>query len=57
MGDTLWTRTYGGVNDDYCRDIAVTDSGYILVGEKNFNLPFKPDIWIMKFNNSGDRVG
>jgi PKD repeat protein len=34
LGDTLWTRTYGGEGDEYCWDMDRTDDGgYILAGE------------------------
>jgi hypothetical protein len=33
LGDTLWTKTYGGTADDYGRSVQqTTDSGYIVVG-------------------------
>lgn len=32
QGDTLWTRTHGGVNDDVGMFIAETDYGYIYTG-------------------------
>lgn len=33
-GDTLWTKTYGGTNDDNAYDIQLTnDGGFIIAGE------------------------
>jgi hypothetical protein len=55
LGDTLWTKTFGGVNDDICWSIAVVDYSYILVGEKNA-IPFHPDIWIIKTDLSGTQL-
>ncbi|MBK7377902.1 MAG: hypothetical protein IPJ03_02680 [Ignavibacteriales bacterium] len=33
-GDTLWTKTFGGVNDDFCLGLDIIDNGYILAGGK-----------------------
>lgn len=42
FGDTLWTRTYGGANDDYASTIQKTiDNGYIIGGNtKSFGATF-----------------
>lgn len=33
LGDTLWTRTYGGIKNDYANSVQqTTDGGYILAG-------------------------
>ena len=33
MGDTLWTRAYGGNHDDIAKSVALTyDGGYIIAG-------------------------
>jgi len=31
-GDTLWTETYGGVNDDRAYSVIVVDDGYVVTG-------------------------
>lgn len=37
IGDTLWTRTYGGEYPDYCRSLQqTTDGGYIMTGIGGF---------------------
>lgn len=48
-GDTLWTKTFGGVEDDYCYAVAATaDGGYVL-GGGTFNLtPEKADFILRK---------
>jgi type IX secretion system substrate protein len=55
MGDTLWTKTYGGSEYDYCYDVEQTsDGGYILFGE---TYSFHPTFWyslIVKINSFGD---
>ena len=36
QGDTLWTRTYGGIKDDYANTVQqTTDGGFILAGYTN----------------------
>jgi len=56
--DTLWSRTYGGVEDDICYDMKKTsDGGYILVGEtKSFGSGSFSDIYIVKTDESGDSM-
>ncbi len=42
-GDTLWTKTFGGPEDDFCYSVATTaDDGYVLVGN-SFNHAPNPD--------------
>lgn len=48
--DTLWTATYGGVEDDYGFDVAPTsDGGFILTGE-TYSRPLAglSDVWLVK---------
>ncbi len=56
-GDTLWTRTYGGTNDDYGYSVQQTsDSGYIVAG---FTYSFGAgldDMYLIKTNSSGDTL-
>lgn len=53
-GDTLWTRTYGGIGDDYCGDIIETsDSGYALVGYTTSYSNGQTDIWLVKIDSDG----
>jgi hypothetical protein len=56
IGDTLWTKTFGEVNDDFCLSLDITDDGYILAGKKNSNLPFHPDMWIIKTDQLGNQI-
>ena len=50
LGDTLWTKTFGGANDDRCWSLEVVDDGYVLAGEKNYH----PDVWIIKTDPNGN---
>src|SRR4030095_6638018 len=49
FGDTLWTKTYGGIDDEQCYSIQQTsDGGYIICGTKS-NTQFSiMDIYVIK---------
>jgi len=55
LGDTLWTRTYGGANDDVGWSVAQTrDGGYYIAGETySFGAGFN-DLYIIKTDASGN---
>jgi hypothetical protein len=57
MGDTLWTKTYGGTYDDYVNAVQqTTDGGYIVAG---FTYEFgagSSDIYIIKTNANGNTL-
>ncbi len=56
-GDTMWTRTYGGGNDDRGRSIRQTaDGGYIITGYTCSFGAGEYDVWLIKTNASGDTV-
>lgn len=39
-GDTLWTKTFGGPEDDFCYSVATTaDDGYVLAGNSYSHVP------------------
>ncbi len=47
-GDTLWTRTWGGVEDDFCYAVATTpNDGYVLAGGTFNNSAGKSDFVIV----------
>ncbi len=56
-GDTLWTRTYGGSQDDYSYSVQQTaDGGYVIGGQsESFGLG-DDDMYILKTNASGDTL-
>jgi hypothetical protein len=55
-GDTLWTRTFGGSDDDVGYSVQqTTDGGYIIVGY-TFSLYTERDIWLIKTDGGGDSV-
>ena len=57
LGDTLWTKTFGGTDDDFGRSVQQTpDSGYIVVGwTKSFGEGLE-DVYLIKTNSFGDSI-
>jgi hypothetical protein len=59
-GDSLWSRVFGGREDDKCHSVMQTsDGGYILAGEtSSFDTqwPYRPDFWIIKTDANGDSL-
>ncbi|UCG31058.1 MAG: hypothetical protein JSV53_04060 [candidate division WOR-3 bacterium] len=57
LGDTLWTRTYGGSNEDraYCAR-QTSDGGYIVVGQTYSSSITGYDIRVVKTDSVGDTV-
>ncbi len=55
VGDTLWTRTFGGAMSAVGYDIQQTaDSGYIITGQANFSGTDTSDVLLIKTNSAGD---
>ena len=53
-GDTLWTRTYGGTNQDFSNFVRQTlDGGYIIAGGTNTFGAGNYDFYLIKTNASG----
>ncbi|UCC79674.1 MAG: T9SS type A sorting domain-containing protein [Candidatus Zixiibacteriota bacterium] len=54
--DILWTRTYGGTDNDYAYDLKQTsDGGYILAGSGTFGAGWW-DIYLIKTDANGDTI-
>jgi hypothetical protein len=52
-GDTLWTRTYGGTNDDQGYSVQQTsDGGYVIAGVTQSFGAGNYDVWLIKTNAS-----
>lgn len=57
-GDTIWTKTYGGIEADYGKNIIATSDGNILISGKteSFGAGTFGDLYLIKINNSGDTI-
>jgi len=56
-GDTLWTRTYGGSDDEEGYSVwQTTDGGYVITGYTNSFGEGDDDVWIIKTNGNGDTL-
>ena len=57
LGDTLWTKTYGGTDFDVGWSVQQTpDGGYIIAGGTESFGAGASDVWLIKTNSSGDTV-
>jgi hypothetical protein len=55
LGDTLWTRTFGGAGNDYALSVQQTlDGGYILAGWTELSSPNYIDVYIVKIDSLGE---
>jgi len=57
-GDTLWTTTYGGQEDDYGRNIIETSDGNLLISAKtgNSGAGTYGDLYLLKIDFHGDTL-
>ena len=57
IGDTIWTRTFGGVNVDDANDVKQTsDGGFIIAGYTQSFGAGHDDVYLIKCNASGDTM-
>jgi hypothetical protein len=57
LGDTLWTRTYGGTGNDYGYSLDQTgDGGYIIAGSTDSYGAGQQDVFLVKTNAAGDTL-
>jgi hypothetical protein len=57
LGDTLWTRSYGGAGDDAGEYVQQTnDKGYILIGSTNSFGAGGYDVYLIKTDSLGDTL-
>jgi hypothetical protein len=55
--DSLWSRTFGGSNEEECNSVQqTTDGGYILVGFTSSYGAGLTDVWLVKVNANGDTL-
>lgn len=56
-GDTLWTKTYGGSDNENCRSVIETHDGYyLLAGYTNSFGAGGSDYWLVKIDQNGDTL-
>ncbi len=57
VGDTLWTRTYGGINADWGSSVQQTrDGGYIIIGCTESYGAGANDVYLIKTDYTGDTL-
>lgn len=57
IGDTLWTKCYGGIKDELVNSIDQTaNNGYILAGSTNSFCADSLDVFIVRTNSGGDTL-
>ena len=57
LGDTLWTKTYGGTSDDHGLSVQqTTDGGYIIAGVTNSYGAGGYDVYLIKTDAQGDTL-
>jgi hypothetical protein len=57
VGDTVWTRTYGGTGQDYGGSIQqTTDGGFIIAGQTTSFGAGSGDMYLIKTDASGDSI-
>jgi uncharacterized delta-60 repeat protein len=55
--DTLWTMTYGGIQDDYGRSVVQTTDGcFVIAGRTRSYGAGYTDVYLMKINANGDTL-
>ena len=57
MGDTLWTRTYGGPEFDYAHSVQqTTDGGFVITGPTTSFDAGSADVYLVKTDSIGDTL-
>ena len=53
-GDSIWTRTYGTSDEEYGRDVSMTnDEGFVITGQKG-GFPFRSQVLTIKTDSMGN---
>ena len=56
-GDTLWTRAYGGISNDFGYSVKQTiDGGFVIIGStRSFGVGWE-DVYLIRTNSNGDTL-
>ena len=53
-GDTMWTKTFGGVSAEYGGSVQeTTDNGFVIAGNTYSYGAGSSDVWLIKTNSNG----
>ncbi|MEW6033136.1 MAG: hypothetical protein AB1645_09735 [Bacillota bacterium] len=56
-GEKVWSRTFGGAEDDYLHSVDSTrDGGYVVAGSVSSFGAGSHDAWLIKLDASGDKI-
>ena len=56
-GDTIWTKTYGGTEDDYGNSVQQTiDGGFIITGSTESFGPYPIKLYLLRTDSNGDTI-
>ena len=56
-GDTLWSKTYGGIGNEFGNSVQqTTDGGYVIAGYTNSFGTGETDVYLIKTNENGDTL-
>ena len=56
-GDTIWTKTYGGLNDDFGSEVQKTfNNGYIITGTTYSYGAGDADLYLIRIDSLGDTI-
>ena len=56
LGDTLWTKTFGGAGKDVFKDVIETKSGDLLFAGSKTTAEGDTDYWLLKTDNLGNEI-
>jgi hypothetical protein len=56
LGDTIWTKTYGGMDDDRGYSIQVTSDGGTIIAGWTFSYGINGDVYLVKTDADGDTL-